>query len=97
MTITLKDLSQQLEDGINDYDIPEIQELLETFDSDFKELKQDFKELKKLTEILMTSSNITNEYLLDLVGRVADFKDCSKEIDAINDVKNTISEIQEIL
>ena len=97
MTITLKDLSQQLEDGINDYDIPEIQELLETFDVDFKELKQDFKELKKLTEILMTSSNITNEYLLDLVGRTADFRDCSKEIDAINDVKNTISEIQEIL
>lgn len=97
MTITLKDLSKQLENGIDDYDIPEIQELLETFDADFKELTQDFVVLKKLTEVLMTSSNITNEYLLDLVGRVADFRDCSKEIDAINDVKKTIAKIEELI
>lgn len=97
MTITLKDLSKQLEDGIDDYDIPEIQELLETFDTDFKELTRDFVVLKKLTEVLMTSSNITNEYLLDLVGRVADFRDCSKEIDAINDVKKTIAKIEELI
>jgi len=97
MTITLKDLSKQLENGIDDYDIPEIQELLETFDEDFKELTRDFVVLKKLTEVLMTSSNITNEYLLDLVGRVVDFRDCSKEIDAINDVKKTIAKIEELI
>lgn len=95
---TLDDVSQQLEQGIfENEDIEKAQDIIEAADLELFELKKDFQRLKAFTQILILNSEATNSYLLELVGRVAEFRDCSKEIDAINDVKKTIDKIKKII